>query len=358
MNLLERTIAAVKPLDGRAIDEARQHWDGLAKPIGSLGRMEELVVQLAGIYGEVPEKLGRRGIVVFAADNGVVAERVTTAPKEVTAIQSASIANGWATVNAFCRMMDVELKLVDIGIDSSQAIAGAENRRIANGTGNITQGPAMSGAECMRAIEIGIEYAADMAEQGYRVLMGGEMGIGNTTSSSCLAALMTEAELDRVVGKGSGLTDEGLLHKKDVVRRALAANPLERKEPLVMLSAVGGFDIAGLTGFFLGAAAQGLPAIVDGFIAATAALLACRLAPGVKDYLIASHISAEPGYGVVIEALGIRPHLDMQMRLGEGTGAILMLPLLDAALAAYHGTATLLGTEINPDDLIDIRKQG
>ena len=340
---MQQVIATIKPIDIGAAVAARQRWDKLAKPVGSLGRLEEIVIQIAAIHGESPRPLTKRAIAVFAADNGVAkAEPISVASWELTALQAQSMAQGKASISAFARATGSDLFVYDVGVDTDILLSGVLSRRVARGTGNITTEPAMTLSQCVAAIEVGIQVAKDLAQQGYKVLVAGEMGIGNTTTSAALAARLTGAPLDIVVGKGTGLTEQRVAYKKEIVQRALDKHAsVSEEDPIALLAALGGYDIAAMVGFYIGGASEGLPLVLDGYISVVAALLAYRIAAGVHPYFVASHVSEEPGYNVIADYMGLHPTLDMKMRLGEGTGAVLLLPILDVAVAAFNETMEL-----------------
>ena len=356
MQYIEQVIERIKQVDYVAGLKASEHLDSLAKPIGGMGNLEAILIRIATIYGSVPREKLVSGIAIFAADNGVVAEGVAGSPQEVTAIQVQSFLAGKATINAFCQMTNTDITVVDIGMNNPSSM-GAVNKKIACGTNNIALGPAMTKEQCLEAVKTGIEIALDMAAKGRKILICGEMGIGNTTTSSCLAAALLGGSVDQYIGYGAGLTSAAFENKVKVVRQALKVNTVSLSDIWNTLAALGGFDIAAMVGFFIGSAASKSLAIIDGFIASVAALIAIRIAPAVKHYLVASHSSAEPGAILVMEELGFKPSLSLDMRLGEGTGAILLLPLIEAAQLAYWNVASLKDSGIDPLSLVDIREQ-
>lgn len=343
---LQHAFDSIKPLDRRAMERAQARLDSLTKPLGSLGRLEELVVRIAGINGEAMPKVDKKTVIVMCADNGVTAEGVSSCPKSVTASVAHNFTRGITGINALSKHAGADIVIVDIGVDADIENAGILNKKIAKGTQNMAEGPAMTREEALRAIETGLEITEQLARRGTNLLGTGEMGIGNTTTSSAIAAVLTGKPLELLVGRGSGLTKEGLDKKRAVIGRAIGLNRPEPQDPLDVLSKLGGFDIAGLTGCFLGAAALRIPIVVDGFISSVAALLAARLAPLSAGFMIPSHGSAEPGSAAVMEALGFRPMLDLEMRLGEGTGAALQFLIIDAAFAAYERMGTFGDAEI------------
>ena len=338
--LLYDTLSKIKGLDLQAQAAAKVRLDSLTKPLGSLGRLEDIVRQVAGITGTFRPRVDKKAIVIMCADNGVVEEGVSSCPKSVTASVTQNFTRGITGVNVLSRHAGADIVVVDVGVDAQLEGEGILDRKIRRGTGNIAGGPAMSREEAVKAIETGIEIVNELAGKGVNLLGTGEMGIGNTTTSSAIAAVLTGKPLEPLVGKGSGLTDEGLLKKVEVIKRAIDVNKPNASDPLEVLSKLGGLDIAGLTGCYIGAAACRIPILIDGFIASVAALVAVRLNPDIRQYMIASHGSAEPGSAAVHEELGLEPLLMLGMRLGEGTGAALAFHIVDAAFAAYDNMGT------------------
>ena len=346
---LDATLAALLrlgPPDADARAAASAHLDSLTKPPGSLGRLEALAVQLAGITAEPWPTFSRRAIVVAAADHGVAAQGVSAYPSDVTPQMVTNFLRGGAAINALARTVDAEVIVVDAGVAGS--IPSVEPRadvrlitaRIRPGTSDMSVGPAMTRAEALTAIALGISIAGDLAQDGVDLLGVGEMGIGNTTAASALTAAMTGLPSERVTGRGTGVDDATHRHKVGVVTRALGRNQPRPADPVGLLAAVGGFEIGVLVGLMLGAAAARIPLILDGFITGAAALIAAGLAPGIEPRLIAAHRSVEPGHAVVLERLGLRPLLELDLRLGEATGAALAMSLIDAAVAVRDGMAT------------------
>jgi nicotinate-nucleotide--dimethylbenzimidazole phosphoribosyltransferase len=341
MTLLEETMREIRPIDPRWIDAARQRQLELTKPPGSLGRLEEIANRCAAIRESFELTAGRPRIALFAADHGVCAEGVSAYPKEVTAQMVLNFLRGGAAINAFARSGEIELKVVDIGVAAPLPLSSdLINRRVAAGTRNFCEQPAMTEAEMTAALETGIEIANDSATAGCDLLGFGEMGIGNTTSASAIAAALTGAPVAAVVGCGAAADDACMARKRSAIERALALHADSLGDPLGILRCVGGLEIAAMCGFCLGAAARRAPVVTDGFIATAAAALAVRLCPASSGYLFASHRSAEPGHAHLLAILGQEPLLDLGMRLGEGTGAALAMKLIQAALAAFTGMAT------------------
>ncbi|MEE9465637.1 MAG: nicotinate-nucleotide--dimethylbenzimidazole phosphoribosyltransferase, partial [Candidatus Neomarinimicrobiota bacterium] len=311
------------------------------KPPGSLGRLEELSVQLAGIQGKLPPRIKEKAVIVMAGDHGVVAEKIGNWPQEVTAQMVANFLRGGAGINVIARQVGARVIVVDMGVatDLGQD-ANLISRKVDYGTQNMAVGPAMTGHQAMQAMEAGIELVNSEADKGLDIVGTGDMGIGNTTASSAICAIMTGRSVAEVTGQGTGLTDEQLQHKIMVIERALAINRPDPAQPMAVLQKVGGFEIGGLVGVMLGAAARRIPVVIDGFISGAAALIATALSPRLKDYLIAAHLSAEPGHRILLEHLGLKPLLSLDMRLGEGTGAALGIFLAETAARILNEMAT------------------
>ncbi len=339
MNLQE-ILAAIRPINQQAAQEAKRRWDSIAKPLNSLGLLEQAVIRIAAMTGSSQVRLDRRGLVVMCADNGVVAEGVTQTGQEVTALVTENFYKGETSAAIMAKMANCDLIPVDIGVAREVAGEGLIHHKIAYGTGNIAQGPAMTRTQAVEAVEFGANLAYELAGQGYRILCTGEMGIGNTTTASAVTSVLLNLDPAQVTGRGAGLSSEGLSRKVQAIRRALKVNQPRSDDPLDLVAKVGGYDLAGLCGVFLGGALAGIPVVVDGFISGAAALLAVRLCPLVKGYLLASHCSAEPAGRYVLEALELEPVITAKMCLGEGTGAVALLPLLDLALGVYDGMST------------------
>ena len=345
---LQDLIERIQPPDREAADRARRRWDRLAKPLGSLGLLEEQVVKIAALTGEAAVTLDRRALLVFCADNGVVARGVTQCGSEVTAAVARALAAGTSTVCHMARRADCAVIPVDVGMAAKRPVPGVRNCRVRRGTGDISRGPAMTREECLAAIRTGAALVGELAAQGADLVALGEMGIGNTTTGGAVAALLLDLPPEEVAGRGAGLSDAGLGRKIAVIRQAVERNAPDRSDPVDVLSRVGGLDLAALCGACLGGAAYRVPVLLDGMIACAAALCAARLCPGAKKALLASHLSAEPAGRLLLEALGLRPLITAQMRLGEGSGAVAALPLLDMALSVYRGGQEFDGLGIAP----------
>ena len=350
---IQQWIAKIAPPDAAAMEEARRRQAQLAKPPGSLGRLEELSVQLAGITGRVHNKIEKKHLLVFAADNGVVDEGVSSAPRSVTLSQTVNLTRGKTGAATLCRHFGCGVTVCDVGVAADIREAAVINRKIAYGTQNIAKGPAMTRAECERAILTGIELAA---ETDADVLGIGEMGIGNTTTSSAVLAALLGVDAETVTGRGGGVTDAAFERKKAVIRMAVERNAPDRADAVNVLAKVGGFDIAAMCGAFLGAAAARRPVVIDGFISAVAALCACRICPAVRAYLVPSHASYEIGYRLAMDEMGLAPMLLLGMRLGEGSGCPLAFEILDAACAVINDMATFDEAGIDDGYLDEIRE--
>lgn len=333
---LATVLKGVKPLDKNICQEAWNWWDSRCKPLRGFGRLEELIVQLAGIQRTVHPVCRKRAIVIMGADNGVVAEGVSQCGSEVTAQVLENMGQGITSVCRMAQFLGAEVLPVNIGMNVDGKSPLIRNCPVRYGTGNIVLGPAMTREECIRAIEEGIRIVGELKEQGYDLILTGEMGIGNTTTSSACAAAFFGKAPEEVTGRGAGLSSEGLERKVQVIHRALEVNRPDPSDPLDVIAKVGGLDIAGMTGCFLGAAYYQMPVLIDGFISGISALAAKQLCPAVRDYMIATHATAEPAGRLVMEALEMEPMLYAEMHLGEGTGAAAFLPLLDQALHVYE----------------------
>lgn len=340
MTELQQLIEQIKPPSEAAGRQARTWWDTLAKPLGGLGLLEEAVIRIAALTGSVDVSLKRRALLVLCSDNGVVARGVSQSDSGVTAVVARALAEGRSTVCHMARVANCQVIPVDMGILDFTPVPGVQNCRIRNGTADIACGPAMNRTECEAAILAGVRLVGELAEQGVDIIATGEMGIGNTTTSSAVASVLLEQPPARMAGRGAGLSDAGLLRKVEAIRTAIAVNRPDPKDPVDVLSKTGGLDIAGLCGVFLGGALHRVPVLVDGMISGTAALCAARLCPAARGAMLASHVSAEPAGQLLLDALGIKPLITAGMHLGEGTGAVAALPLLDMALAVYHGGNT------------------
>lgn len=341
---LEETIRKIRPVDVAAMAAAKQHWDGLGKPLGSLGRLEKALIQIAGIQRTGDVHIDRKALVIMCADNGVVEEGVTQCGQEVTATVAENFLDEKSCVAIMCRRAGTKICPVDIGmaVDTPRV----EKRKIAYGTKNMAKEPAMTREQAIAAIEVGIAKAEELHAQGYEMLATGEMGIGNTTTSSAMTAVYLGLDVETVTGRGAGLSSHGLQRKINAIKQAIAVNQPDPEDPLDVLAKVGGLDIAGMCGLFLGGAAQRMPVVMDGFISQVAALTAVRLVPECADYILASHVSEEPGANILLKALEKDAFLTCGMRLGEGSGAVALFPILDFASDIYHKMSTFVQADI------------
>lgn len=350
---VDALVREVLPLDRSAMTAAETYQARLAKPPGSLGRLEEISIQLAGITGRVHNALNKKQLLVFAADNGVVAEGVSSAPQSVTKQQTINLMRGKTGAAVLAKHFGCGLTVCDVGVNADIYESTVLNRKIAYGTQNICTGPAMTREQTLQAILTGAEIARTVDAD---VIGVGEMGIGNTTTSSAVLAVLLGADVEAVTGRGGGITEESFRKKKAVIRTAIEVNRPDRDDVVGVLSKVGGFDLAAMCGAFLGAAAARRPAVIDGLISAAAALCAVRLCPNVHGYLVPSHASFEIGYRLAMEAMDLRPLFDLGMRLGEGSGCPLAFQVLDAACAVINDMATFDEAGINDDYLDEIRR--
>lgn len=339
---LQNAIDRIGPLDAAAMERAQKRWDSIAKPLGSLGLLEKALIQIAGITKSDKIDLSSRAVAVFCGDHGVVAQGVTQCGSEVTAIVAENMTKGDTSVCRMAQVARARVFTVDVGIGRDLELPGLLNRKTAYGTKDMTEEPAMTREEAVKALEAGIETAELLAAEGCRLIATGEMGIGNTTASSALASVFLNRPPEEVTGRGAGLSSEGLTRKTAAIEKAIARAGLQNggADALEVLSQVGGFEQAAMAGCFLGGAALGIPVLIDGFISAVSALTAVRLCPAVKGHFLASHVSKEPAGELVMEAVGGRPFLTADMCLGEGSGAVAVIPILDMALAVYDGMST------------------
>lgn len=331
-------LQLIKPPDSAAMDRARQRWNGIAKPLGSLGLLEEAVVKIAGMTANEEISLGKRCVVAMCADNGVIGEGVSQSDSDVTSIVAQTMAAGNSNINLMADVFSAAVFPIDIGIKEDICLPHLIGRKIANGTQNIAVGAAMSTAQAECAIAVGMDAVRDLSQQAYKIIVTGEMGIGNTTTASALASVLLDLPPEDVTGRGAGLDSAGLKRKIAVIKRAIQVNLPNKNAPVELLAKLGGFDIAGMVGLFLGGAVYGVPIVIDGFISAAAAALAAEICPTAKDYMLCSHVSKEPAGRKMLELLGMKPLITAELCLGEGTGGVLLLPLLDGALAVYRSS--------------------
>ncbi|MGP3592883.1 nicotinate-nucleotide--dimethylbenzimidazole phosphoribosyltransferase [Vagococcus sp. WN89Y] len=346
MQTLAAQLAAIPAPDAAAMARAQHHLDGLIKPVGSLGRLESLAVQLAGMPGlNGTPQVGEKALIVLCADHGVWHEGVAVSPREVTAIQAGNMLRGNTGVCVLAAQAGARVHVLDVGIDA-EPVAGLVNMKLARGSENIARGPAMSMDDAQVLLQKTIDYARALAEQGVTLFGVGELGMANTTPAAAIVSVLTGEAPEAVVGLGANLPESLLGHKAQVVRTAIARNQPNAADGLEVLAKVGGYDLLGMTGIMLGAASCGLPVVLDGFLSYASALAACRIAPAVKPYLIPSHLSAEKGARIALTHLELEPYLNMGMRLGEGSGAALGMQLVDAACAIWQQMGTLAQSNI------------
>ena len=343
----------IEPLDEAAMTAARARQAQLAKPPGSLGRLENLSVQLAGITGKVHNRIEKKHLLVFAADNGVVAEGVSSAPQSVTLMQTINLTRHKTGASTLCKHFGCGITVCDVGVNAEIREPKVLNRKIAFGTGNILHGPAMTRQQCIKAIQTGFALAL---ETDADVIGIGEMGIGNTTTSSAVLSVLLEADVEAVTGRGGGITDQSFLRKKQVIKDAIAINQPNKTDVIDVLAKVGGFDIAAMCGAFLGCAEKRCPVVIDGFISAVAALCAYKLCPEAVGYFIPSHASYEIGYRLAMDAMGLQPIFLLGMRLGEGSGCPLAFEVLSAACSIINDMATFDQAGIDDGYLDEIRQ--
>ena len=321
-----------------AKEQAQARWDHVAKPLNSLGKLEKLIVKIADVQNTPDVRIDKRCALVFCGDHGVVAEGVSQSGSEVTALVAKSIAEGTANINLMAGASYTDVFAVDMGMVGT--VPGTIDRRIAAGTRNMVHGPAMTRVQAEQSIQAGINLVGEMKAHGYQIIATGEMGIGNTTASTAMACALLGCTPEELTGRGAGLSDAGLIRKREAITRALEVNQPDANDPIDVLSKVGGFEIAGMAGAFLGGMQHGVPVIIDGVISAVAALVAARICPAAVDAMLPSHMSREPAMVRIMAELGMEPILHADMALGEGTGAVALLPMLDMALRVYHGPHT------------------
>lgn len=341
MDLIEGTVKNIREINHKFYATAQRHLDNLTKPLGSLGRLEEFARRLIAITEDTSPVMDKKVVFTFAGDHGVTDEGVSAYPKEVTPQMVFNFLRGGAGINVLARHAGADVVVVDIGVDYDfNAPDGLVTMKVVKGTRNFTKGPAMTREEAVRSIEVGIELANGYAKKGYKIFGTGDMGIGNTTPSSAIAAVMTGRQVSSVTGRGTGISDETLKRKIAVIERGMEVNRPEAEDPIGVLSKVGGAEIGGIAGIVLGAAANRIPVVIDGFISTAGALIAYSIEPKVGEYMFAAHNSVEAGHKVMLEKMGLEPILDLNLRLGEGTGAALAMMMIEAGLKIYKEMAT------------------
>ena len=340
MQKITDTLASIQPLDQRAMEAARTRQQELTKPAGSLGRLEEIAIQMAGITGQPKPEIRRKAVIVMAGDHGVTAEGVSAYPSKVTPQMVYNFLRGGAAINALAKFAGASVIIVDIGVAADIAHPELISRKVAHGTANMAKGAAMTREQMIEAISAGIDVFEAQFERGIDLVATGDMGIGNTTASSTIAAALLGKPVALVTGRGTGIDDEQLAHKITVIEKALEQNQPDPRDPFDVLMKVGGFEIAGLVGVIMAATARRVPVVIDGLISGAAALLAVEMQPTIRDYLFAGHRSVEQGHRLMLEHLQLMPLLDLNLRLGEGTGAVLAMGIIEAALRAHNEMAT------------------
>ena len=342
MKRLEESLKEITVLNKNSINKCLKVWNGKMKPEGSLGQMEKIVMKLAGIFEDSFENIKTKGChIVAAADNGVIEEGISSCPEEYTRVVSEAMLNETAAIGIMCKTLGVDLKVVDVGMKNPipRSYENLYNMKVMNGTENLYKTPAMTVEQAVEAIENGILMMEEL-ESDYDIFSNGEMGIGNTTTSSAVLYSLTRSSIEEVVGRGGGLSDEKLLKKRKVIFESCVKYNTFQLDVLEVLASVGGLDIAFLTGLYIGAVKCRKLILVDGFISGVAALAACKLNPLIKDYILVTHLSEEPGMKIIIRELGAKPFLDMNLRLGEGTGAVLAYPVIKSAVEIYKNMKT------------------
>jgi nicotinate-nucleotide--dimethylbenzimidazole phosphoribosyltransferase len=349
MELLKKTLNQIVPIKNELKIKTQTRLDALTKPLGSLGMLEEVAKTILALTENEKFQIRKKVIFVLAGDHGIVKENVTGYPQEVTAQMVYNFVRGGAAINVLARHVDAKVVVVDMGVaaDLDEASDKIFNKKINYGTKNFAEGPAMSKDEAVKSIEAGIEVFEQEAKNGIDVVGCGDMGIGNTTTSSAIVAALTGASVEQVTGRGTGINDEMLAHKIVVIKKALAKHKPDPADPIDVLSKVGGFEIGGIAGVILAAAAHKIPILLDGFISSAGALIAYKLQPNVKDYFIASHLSVERGHQIILQTFGKRPLLNLDLRLGEGTGAALAMPLVEASIKILTEMATFAGAGVS-----------
>lgn len=352
---LEQLLSEIQPSDRESMRQAADRWKTVGKPLYSLGKLEEAVIKMAGIKGTPDYELKKKGLIILCADNGVVAEGVTQTGQEVTAIVAENFTRNATSVCMMSKVAGVDVFPYDVGMATFVPSVTKEEYKTACGTQNIVRGPAMSREEAIQTILTGVRIVQHLSEEGYDLLATGEMGIGNTTTSSAVFSVLSEMEPAEVTGRGAGLSSEGLNRKIDAICKAIRVNCPDRSDPIDVLAKVGGFDLAGLVGVFIGGAVYHVPVIIDGFISSVAALCAVKLNPSCIDYMMPSHCSGEPAGRLVMENLGLSPLIQCNMSLGEGSGAVAVVPLLEMGLSVYRNMGTF--EEIHVEQYEDLNEK-
>lgn len=351
MESIEKVLASIRPTDNNYLNKATKRLDSLTKPRGSLGRLEEIAAQIVSIRKDLKPKLDKKVIFTFAGDHGVTAEGVSAFPSEVTPQMVFNFLSGGAGINVLARHAGAEVAVIDIGVNYDFEDAdGLIQKKVVSGTRNMAKGPAMTRKEAEQCINVGIDLACEYAERGYNLFGTGEMGIGNTTPASAIIACLSDLPVKDVTGRGTGVDDDMFNHKIQVIENAIKVNNPDTKDPLDILAKIGGAEIGGIAGLCIGAAAKGIPVLMDGFISTAGALIAYEIEPMVKEYLLASHRSVEKGHQVMLERMRLKPLLDLDFRLGEGTGAALGMTIVEAAIKIYNEMATFEEANVSEEE--------
>lgn len=357
MSLLKNTLKEIRPSNGDAKKVTRDKWDNLVKPIGSLGTLEEATIKISGMTGQIINPLNKKASVVMAADNGVVEEGVSAPPQIFTRVLAESTAKGITGVAILAKQTNTDVYTIDIGMNGEVHHPHIINKKISNGTKNFTKEAAMTYEEAVKSIEIGIEMGDQLYKEGYDILGVGELGIGNTSTAAAVLSVLAELDVDITCGKGAGLTEEQYIDKKNTIEKGIKLNKPSKEDPIDVLSKVGGFDIGGMCGLYLSAAKNKKPIVIDGFISSVAALCALRLNDHVRDYVLPSHLSNEPGAKEVMKALELKPMLDLGMRLGEGSGCPLAFQVLESAMFLLEKMGTFEEASLSSSVLVDMREE-
>ncbi len=336
----KRINDSINPLDKEIMQKASEKWDNIAKPVGSLGELEKMLIKISGMQNQIVPDLSNRCVVVSCSDNGITRQGVAMTPSEVSALMTDYISQYKSSVGAMAKTNNCDVFTYDCGLFRHIVSPDIFDCHIASGTNDMTLGPAMTRDQAEKMIQNGIDLIGDLKEEEYDIVATGEMGIGNTSTSSAVASVLLGLDVEQTTGRGVGLSDEGYQNKINAIKKAIMINAPDPADPIDVLSKVGGYDIAHMVGLYLGGAIHQMPVIIDGVISAVSALLAYRLCPKAVYYMLPSHLSPEPSCGLALREMGLRPVIDAGMRLGEGTGAVCLLPLLDTSLAVYKNTIT------------------
>lgn len=356
IELLNSIISNIKDVDKEALKKADERMTSLVKPLKSLGKLEDMAIKLAGITGKVKNNIDKKVVIIMSSDNGVVEEGVASAPQSVTLSQTINFTKGLTGVAVLAKANNTDLMVVDVGVNCDFECPGVINRKVRKSTSNMAKGSAMTYEECIKAVLVGIDCVKDAKDKGYDIVGVGEMGIGNTSTSSAVLCALTDCKVEDVVGRGAGITDAAYAKKISVVKKALEINNPDKNNPLDVISKVGGFDIAAMTGVFIGAAYYKIPVVIDGLISVVAALCAYRLNNKCRDYMFTSHISKEIGFKTAMSELGLSSILDLNMGLGEGSGCPLAFSIMDSACAVMNNMATFEEAEINDKYLDELKR--